>query len=337
MTKQELQKAKNAILKRIKSTDNFAILVSDPDSDAIGSGLAMEEILEQMGKKVKLYSSFEINAYASHPRFEKFIIKDIARLDFGQFKTIISLDAGEPQRLLDSRKHSRNFEFPKEVFVINIDHHDSSSLYGNINYVNTKFSSTAEAIYEIFNDKIDFTPSIKTNLHAGIMGDTGCFRNIGSTTSRTLRIVADLIEKDVNHDLNIIDMFYSFDPHIIRKNLKLLESFKTQKVGKYRFVYTVMDMKKIKLNTMSRRPLSLAEEILKGVNKTDFSLRIKVYGNTLTKLSFRSRTREVVKIAEHFGGGGHNVAAGASVKMSVEETLRELENFLKSAKLPKVC
>ena len=35
------------------------------------------------------------------------------------------------------------------------------------------------------------------------------------------------------------------------------------------------------------------------------------------------------KIAEHFGGGGHDVAAGAVTKLSPQDTIEKLEKFLK--------
>lgn len=335
MNTKELQKAKKAILKKVKSTDNFAIFVSDPDADAIGSGLAMEEILEKMGKKAKLYSSYRISEYSYLQRFEKFIIKDIAKLNFGQFETVIVLDSSKPWRVLDKLKYRKDYVFPKQAFVINIDHHSGNSMYGNINYVDI-ISSVAEQLYVLFQKEIEITPSLATNLLASILGDTGCLKYPNSVTPQVLRIAAKLKEKGADHGLAIQNMFYSFAPKIIRMNIEALSKFKIAKAGKYKFVYTLLEPLKYGFKYLSREQIHLTKEVLRGIKGTDFAVFVTPLKPRLTKLSFRTRNVEVFKIFKHFGGGGHKEAGGATVKMSVEEVLHKLSDFLKKTKLPKV-
>lgn len=336
MTQRELQKAKKDILERISTSDNFAVLVSDPDSDAVGSGLAMEEILDQMGKKVKLYSSYEIPQFSYLPRFKKFIITDIKKLDFGQFETIITVDSSEPRLVLDKNKHPERYSFPKKTFVINIDHHDSNPLYGQINYVDSKLSSASEALYEIFASSIEITPSLATNLFAAIVGDTKCFQYIGSTTAKTLRVAADLLEKGANQKLIIHKIIYSFDEDILKMNIDALKDFKIKKVGKYKYSYAVMDIKKYGFEFVSRDRNNLAKELLRSIKGTDFSVLITPTAPNLTKLSFRGRRKEIVKIANYLGGGGHKEGAAARVELTVNKALEKLDKFLQKTDLPEM-
>lgn len=337
MNKKQLDKAKQKILKRIRNSDNFAILVSDPDNDSIGSGLAMEEILVQMGKKCKLYSSFELPEFTYLPRFKRFIIKDVVSINFKRFKTLIVLDSGDPSRLVDKKIHAKGFEFPRSSFIINIDHHDTTTLFGNINYIpaNPIISSTAEALYDIFSDKITITPSLATNLLSAIIGDTGNFR-YSNTSPATLRVAAELMERKANHRSIIKNIFYSFRPDIVKINIDAIKQMKFKKVGKYKFVYTIIDIKKFGFTNAIGNQLYISQEVVRSIYGVNFTLRITPLEKKLTKLSFRSKDREIVKIAEHFGGGGHKESAGAIAPMSVDECLKKLTEFLQKTKLPKV-
>jgi len=238
---------------------------------------------------------------------------------------------------VDKKIHAKGFEFPESSFVINIDHHDTTTLFGNINYVPTNpiISSAAEALYDIFSDNITITPSLATNLLAAIIGDTGSFR-YSNTSPATLRIAAKLMEKKANHRLIINNIFYSFRPDIVKMNIDAIKQMKFKKAGEYKFVYTIIDIKKFGFTNTTGSQLYISNEVLRAISGVNFTLRISPLEKRLTKLSFRSKDREIVKIAEHFGGGGHKEAAGAIVPMSVDECLEKLAEFLQKANLPKV-
>ncbi|MDD3647115.1 MAG: DHH family phosphoesterase [Candidatus Dojkabacteria bacterium] len=336
MTKQQLEKTKKAILDRIDTLDNFAILVSDPDADAIGSGLAMEEILEQKGKKVQLYSSFEIPEYSFLPRSEKFVIKNTADLDFGQFQCLIFLDSSDPTRTLD-KIGEQNIRIPKDVFVINIDHHNTSTMFGHLNYVVPRSTSTGELLFDIFGEHIQLTPSIATNLLCAIIGDTNCFKYPTYNYSHTFEVASILIQNGARHDFIVRNSFYSNTKNVIDMNIEALKNISYNKVGDITFTATVVDLKKYGITTSSsRRSFYNYYEIVQSIEGIDFSVRINPLTQGFLKISFRGRTTVVNSIAEHFGGGGHKAAAGGIIKSTPEKFISDLKNYLENAQLEKL-
>jgi phosphoesterase RecJ-like protein len=333
MTTSELKKAKRQILAKIKESDNFAILISDPDPDAVGSGLAMKKILDQMGKKSKLYSSYEIKKdYHYFPGIEEYIITDISELDLGQFNCLIFLDSAHKARVLDSNRQTEEFNLPKDVIIINIDHHPSNPLFGTINYCSEHISSAAEAVYMIFKDKIEISSNIATNILAGIIGDTGCFKF--AVSYQIFNIASQLVQKGADHAYIIRNMFYSYPKNIILMNMDAIKNIKFVEAGKYEFIYTIMDGRKFGIEDIQRDQRWIVQEgVLKTLKDSSFSLVITPVDRNLTKMSFRSERYDVNKLAKEFEGGGHAKAAGATVKMPPEDIVAKLKELLKANKL----
>jgi len=328
MNKKDLEIAKQKILDRIKNSDNFAILVSDPDEDAIGSGLAMEEILVQLGKQVKLFSSFEVDQYKYLPHNSRFIIKDITTIDYSDFKTLIVLDAGEIYRLYNQVKHPEQFVFPPDTFVINIDHHPDNPLFGSIDYVPSSIASSAgELLYDIFKDEIDITKTIATNLLAAIIGDTGCFR-YSNTSPHTLNVASKLISYKAQHRMIINKVYYDHNFTIVKKTINVLQNIEIKTISKYTFAYVVLDNEKETVEQMRH-------EILRSIKEINFYIVLKRKGEKRTKISFRSKDTAISKIAELLGGGGHPESAGVIVDFPPDVALEKIEELLRTHKLKK--
>ena len=58
--------------------------------------------------------------------------------------------------------------------------------------------------------------------------------------------------------------------------------------------------------------------------KADIAVALWERENGETRLSMRSRQMNVLNIAEYFGGGGHKLAAGATVSGTFEEALEKV-------------
>ncbi|MBN2015666.1 DHH family phosphoesterase [Candidatus Dojkabacteria bacterium] len=337
MNQKELAEIKQAILKKVEEFDTFACLVSDPDEDAIASGLAMEEVLEQLGKNVKLYTSYDVEDYSYLPRSEKYIHQDIASVDLSIFECLIFLDCASPERVLLPHARIEEFKLPDNVFVINIDHHETKEPFGDLNYISTSLSSSSEGIYDIFKDKVKLTPSLSTNLLAAIIGDTDCFKHTAITTPKTLRIAADLIENNAKHKLIIQNIFYSFAEKVVDLNIDAIKNIKVKQVGKYRYAYATFNPKKFGFTDVTRDQRALTQEnVIRTIKGIDFSIVITPLEDGIIKLSFRSSNVYVRPIGEHFGGGGHNEAAGATINMTEKEFWQKLEKYLETAELPEI-
>lgn len=337
MNEKELQKSKKEILSKISTANKIAVFVSDPDGDAAASGLALEEVLEQLGKKAKLYSSFKMDEYSFLPRFDKYEITDIGKLDFDKFDLIIVLDSSDLSRIVDTKKYPEGIKTPKKSFLINIDHHRSNTFFGNINYVplETPISSATEAVYDIFKSKIHLTKSLATNFLTGIITDTGCFKH-PNTTSKTLKTASELLKSGADKKFIIHHIYYSYPEKIIRLNIKSLNTLKVKKAGKYKYAYTILPINEFNMSDYHREQVVIVKETIRAIDSIDLSILITKLSSSRTKLSFRSRTVEIVKIAEFLGGGGHAEAAGATVNLTIDETLSKVDSYLKRAELERV-
>lgn len=130
------------VIKRIKLFNKIAITFhTSPDGDSLGSALALLIGLRKLNKDVYIISkevipqdflflpsSNEINGETSET------LKDT--------ECVIVLDCGDFKRInANLSMQNRKFE------LINMDHHLSNDLYGDLNFVDTSASAVGEIVH----------------------------------------------------------------------------------------------------------------------------------------------------------------------------------------------
>ncbi len=101
---------------------------------------------------------------------------------------VIVLDCGNVERInaeldLENREYS----------LINIDHHLSNDMYGDLNFVDTNAPAVAEVAYQLLKIlEVNIDKDMAACLYTSLITDTGSFRYPG-TTSETHIIAGDLI------------------------------------------------------------------------------------------------------------------------------------------------
>ena len=219
-----------------------------------------------------------------------------------------------------------------------IDHHQQPDTYATITYSDERASSTCELIYNTIvslGSQEAINQAIATCLYTGIMTDTGGFR-FSMTSPQTHRVAAVLLEKGANCAQIASDVLDSYS------------------IDRLQLLGTVLDgltyLKEYKTAYMS-----VSSKILKQFNfrKGDtegfvnYGLRIKEAElavifieneeDNLIKISFRSKTSLDVNLLArtYFNGGGHINAAGGSMSISLEDTIKYfLEVLPKFLSLP---
>ena len=316
----------NNILEKIKESNRIAITFhTSPDGDSLGTSLALLQGLRKMGKEVYILSKEEIP--------ESFRFLSCSEVVNGKSfevipgtECVIVLDCGDVKRI---NAHI-NFE-DKSYTVINIDHHMSNDLYGDLNYVDTNASAMSEIIYQmlrIMGIKID--KDMAECLYTSLVTDTGSFRHSG-TTSVTHTIAGDLINTGID---------FSKIHRVIFDNKKF------ERVKLYGKVIDKMELVKDNICIMTLTKDMVSEL---GIEKSADSADIISFGMQIdtvevavliketevgVKVSLRSKSIvDVRKVAERFGGGGHIKASGLSMEdKTVEEAkaiiIKELEKEL---------
>lgn len=286
-----------------------------PDGDSIGSTLAMMLALQKKGKNAIAVIRDEVpDKYAFLPYSEAIKKECDEKRD-----VIISLDCGDEERL--------GFDIPLKEFgkiVVNIDHHKSNTLFGDINIIDSHASSVGEIVYNIIKKLTVIDVDIAINLYTSIITDTGSLR-YSNTTPSCLRILAELVETGVRPEFISRQVFEKrsiASVNLIKMALDTLEILSDGKVACIFITREIMAKCGAKEEDTDGI-INYAREI-EGV---EVAVLFKEKEERLIKVGFRSNDWvDVSKIAEEFGGGGHTRAAGCTLKETLYEAREHVLN-----------
>ena len=74
-------------------------------------------------------------------------------------------------------------------------------------------------------------------------------------------------------------------------------------------------------------------EKLRAIKTTEIAFVVKELNASASKISMRSRSKDIAKICSAFGGGGHKLAAGAVVKANPQECAKLVIDEIKKQEL----
>ena len=305
----------------LKTNDNFLLLTHRrPDGDTLGSAGALAQGLHEAGKTVFILFNPETT-----PRYSRFA-KDHWSPEGFKPEHIIAIDTASSGMLqVNSAEYA-------EHITLCIDHHPSNTEYATYTCLDGERSSCGEIIYDILKEMSGYI-SAKTAgcLYAAVSTDTGCFV-FANTTADTLRVASNLIEDGAPH----------------RELNRLL--FRTKTLGRIKMegmIYSGLEFYfdgQVAISVISRRMLATAEateddiDDIASIPGSIEGIRVGVTIRELTsetdcKVSVRTGTTvNANAICALFGGGGHAMAAGYSVKATVddirESLLKALKDFL---------
>ena len=308
----------------LQSSDIVIVPHKNPDGDAIGASLGLQHFLGTLGKNAVIIVPNEF------PKFLKWMPGSDAILNFEK-KNGVALELLEKADLvftLDFNELSRTgrmepFLTRATAKFVMIDHHQQPSTYADITYSDVSMSSTCEMVYntiEAFGAADTITKEIATCLYTGIMTDTGSFK-FSATTSRTHRVVAQLIDKGAENMRIHQQVFDANSPARLRllgvalNNLVILEEFRT--------AFITLRQEELDQHNYSKGDTEGFVNYgltLEGIIFAAIFIENKEEG--IIKISFRSAGDFSVNhfARAHFEGGGHTNAAGGRSTVTMEET-----------------
>ena len=308
------------ILEEINKANSIVILTHEnPDGDAVGTALALYNALKQYGKNPDIiipeYSKvFEFLPGIDDIKTESYVEK---------YDLAISVDCATIKML---NGFANYFESAK--MKIDIDHHGTNTMYGDINFVNPVAPACAQiliTILEYFG--MEITKDIGSCILTGIITDTGGFKYSG-VTAETFEFVAWLLNKGVNvskiyRQVLQVKTKANFELHRIASDrIEFLED------GKIAFTYiTEEDEKKVGAQNGDHEGIVEVGRDVEGVEVSIF-VRQTEKG---CKVSLRSNDYvNVSDVCLMFGGGGHQKAAGALMQGTIEQVKEKLLYQVKS-------
>lgn len=313
----------------IKKSDHFIISSHiSLDGDALGSELALYHMLKQLGKDVNIINQDKVpDIYMFLPGAKNIICTD--ELDNSFY---FNLKPSTILIILDSSNIDRigniHIDLHKVETIINIDHHPSNTLFGNINYVDTNASSAGEILYQI-NNKLGciIKKNIAIPLYTAIVTDTGSFR-YANTKASTFEIALNLVKSGVNPNRVTNYIYNNNKVSTLRLLGSSLINLKLDSSSKISWTVVTRDMLK-KTGSKDEETEGIVDRIL-SIKKVEVSALFKETKDGNIKASFRSKGNfNVDQFARLFGGGGHPNAAGCQLKGTVHDTANVVITRLK--------
>ncbi len=297
------------------------IQAENPDGDSLGSALALEEILGDLGKDVSLHCPVDIPKYLRYIRGWDRVTADFdATADLA---IIVDTAADVLLSKVLSAPGVRHFLETRPVLVI--DHHTAEP---NLSFEHTMLSDTVVATGELlFNlarsANWPINPQAAENLLITIMSDS-----LGLTTPNTTAdtfFAAGELTKLGASNADIEERrreFMKKSPEILTYKGKLIERIEYLLDGQLALVHVPFE--EIQEYSDAYNPGALIGDELRLVEGVALSCVIKTYPDG--KLTARLRGNQPIAdtVAGYFGGGGHPYAAGFRVYESYDTIVREL-------------
>ncbi len=315
--------ARAEVLAELRSGDKFLLTTHEnPDGDALGSLVAMNEILRALGKDTVMFLSAEEFPLPYEYRWLPLENVSHALPDDAEERTIVFLDCGNIDRMPVS------FLGRDDARIVNIDHHHDNTRFGTANFVVDGASSTAEIIWDLNKDLgAELTTELAQALYVGLVTDTGKFQ-YENTTPRSHLMAADLLA----HGVEVHEIFRRLYEHVPLAKLQLLARV-LSRIERY-------DDGRLTVSYILRSDYeetgadeNFSEGIVDHIRALEGTVvgalvreQLKEGRDGVLKVSLRASAAEVdvSVIAREEGGGGHRQAAGFSSTRSREELIEFL-------------
>jgi len=276
-----------------------------PDGDCVGSQLGLTLALQNEGKQVTCWNEDPI------PQKYEFLDRDrlMQKPRRGlKFDCVIATDAASFERLgsvcrcVSHRK-----------LLINIDHHQSNTRYGDLNWVSAREPSTGELIFRLLKiAKWPITRRIADNLFTAVSTDTGSFQ-YSTTRPGTLHVAGELVRRGANLADICNEVYQSYPLSRARLLRHIYSHFRLTHRDQIAYFW-LKRADFVRAGADNSESEGLIDHI-RAIAPVVVACVFEELEPELTRISLRSKSDnvDVNQIAKQFGGGGHVAAAGARI------------------------
>ena len=290
----------------LRQRDDFLILTHRrPDGDTLGSASVLCLGLRQLGKKAHILENPEVTEKYAH--LHKGLTQETAQ----EGQTLVCVDTAAPGMIQE------NGAALLQRIALRIDHHGSATSFTPEELVDASAGATGDIIYDTMMEMgVKLDKPMAEALYTAVSTDTGCFR-YANTNAHSYLVAAACAQ--AGGDLHTINQ----------------EIFDTNSLARLRLQgWIVENLRLFRGGTLAVCALPKAVEQKLGVTEDDME-NISGFPRSIQGVKMAATIRETgdgVKVSvralpgydaaavcQAFGGGGHKGAAGASMKMTLEE------------------
>ncbi|HEU4520367.1 MAG TPA: bifunctional oligoribonuclease/PAP phosphatase NrnA [Thermoanaerobaculia bacterium] len=305
------------IAERIRAGRRFLITGHrNPDGDALGSALALQRLIRQLGKEARvIVRDGFAKPLMSIPGADEVTVSDTLPPDYPKgYDALFAMECPEVQR-------TGYDVLPGPV--VNIDHHLGNEMYGEINYLDIEAPSVGEMVLQLNRNhlKLPLDRDTATAMYVSLATDTGFFR-YHNTTLRTFQAAEELVRAGAVPG----DVSLWINESNSRGSIKLLG-----------LCLTTLELHaggRIATTELPKRFFTEAgalPEDTEGIVNYGRSIDGVLVSALLkesdgaTRVSLRAKPGvDVQRIAAMFGGGGHKAASGCTIPLPLAEAKAKL-------------
>lgn len=309
------------VVELIEAKRKFAITSHvRPDGDSLGSSLGLCWLLRALDKDVEVIMRDPVpHAYQQLPGAKEVRVTPRVDDDYHAVFVIECSDIDRPG-LIDLEKQ----------FVVNIDHHSTTALFGKINWIDSTASAVGEMVYNLCKATgVRVTKEIAECVYTALITDTGSF-HYSNTTERTFKVASELMKTGLKPAKTAEAVFASYPWSRIQLMGAVLSTARRDSTGRVAFLRHSLEM---------QHSAAASDEDADGfvnypltVEEVEAVAMLKESEPGVYRTSLRSKGDvNVAKVAEKFGGGGHRNAAGCTLRGTWEEAEEKLIGLLQEA------
>ena len=326
MFTRKMEDIRNKLLKLISSADRIVITTHiNPDGDGYCAALALQRIISYLGKNSLLVTdNDDLSRYnylqdgkSNEKRFDMLKAED---LNFG---LAIVLDCNSYNRLGDRRAL-----IDKAQLTVVLDHHEKENnlIPAELSHIEPSFACVGEMLYALFEPEILEMPNsdclfIGNCLYTTILNDTNNFVN-ANTDAAVFIFASKLVSLGIKPNEQYRNFFLQHSAEEMRYIGETLATLELHYQRRILTMYSTVAMSKE--NNIDPESIMNATRWVQGIKGIEVIIYLREEKEGVYKISLRSETVDVNKIAVLYGGGGHKQAAGCYLYGKLEEAKEKL-------------
>lgn len=291
----------------------------NPDGDAIGACGALARALREQGVECSVCAG-RTPGYLSFVDME-FFTDDTGA---GNPDICVALDCSEVHRL-DSRTEA----FDRGGRCYCIDHHENEKGFGDRYYIDSDAPATCSIIFDMMKEAgAVITSKVANSIYTGLSTDTGNFK-YSNTGPKAHRIAAELLEIGVDHTEIMTALYQNRSMKKLRCESRAIDRAMLFAEGRG-IISCLSSVDMAEMDAVSEDADEIIDK-LRDIAGVEMAAYLEERENGI-KISMRAKTcSDVGNICKHLGGGGHAKAAGATVKMSMEDAFTTVKFAMEEA------